>query len=123
MVYTLDGDTATNSAVGATMSAAQWAGHYWQTVRVRGAGVDTKILAGSGGPRGVWLLTTGNGNTFTPGAWKAGAFGSARQQYQQLRAEQRPGYAGQSLVLWGVLPQQQQRGGHQVLPGERRAAF
>lgn len=74
VVFTLDEATATTMA---TMSAAQWSGHYWQTIRVRGSGANTKLLVGSGGGRGVWLLTTTDGNTFTPGAWKAGGFGSA----------------------------------------------
>ena len=73
VVFTLDHDTAINNGI----TEAQWTGHYWQTIRVRGSGTTTKLLVGSGGGRGVWLLTTTDGHTFTPGAWKSGGFGNA----------------------------------------------
>ncbi len=73
VVFNLDANTATNNGI----SAAAWANFRWQHVRVRGAGASTVILAGGGGARGVWLLTTANGNLFTAGAHINGTFGNA----------------------------------------------
>src|SRR5262249_20673587 len=73
VVYTVDQATATGNGV----SDAQWSSFRWQHIRVRGSGADTRILAGGGGARGVWLLTTADGNTFTAGAHMNGGFGNA----------------------------------------------
>lgn len=73
IVFTLDNATALANGV----SQAQWTGFRWAHVRVRGSGVNTKILAGGIGARGVWLLTTADGNTFTAGAHMNGGFGNA----------------------------------------------
>ena len=73
VVFTLDNATALANGV----SQAQWAGFRWAHIRVRGSGVNTKVLAGGIGARGVWLLTTADGNTFTAGAHMNGGFGNA----------------------------------------------
>jgi len=73
IVFTLDQATATANGV----SVAAWANFRWVHIRVRGSGVNTKILAGGVGARGVWFLTTANGNTFTAGAHMNGGFGNA----------------------------------------------
>jgi len=73
VIFTLDQPTA--SAAG--ISTAQWANYRWAHIRVRGAGVDTKILAGGIGARGVWFLTTADGTSFTAGATMRGAYGNA----------------------------------------------
>jgi len=73
VVFTLDQTTATNNGV----SALQWTSFRWAHIRVRGSGTNTKILTSSIGARGVWLLTTTNGSTFTAGAHLNGAFGNA----------------------------------------------
>ena len=80
VVFTLDQNTATNNGV----SPAQWSGFRWAHVRVRGAGANTKILAGGIGARGVWLLTTTNGSTFTAGAHLNGGFGNAAGNVSNL---------------------------------------
>lgn len=73
VVFTLDQATATAAGI----SVAAWANYRWAHVRVRGAGADTKILAGGIGARGLWFLTTTDGATFTAGATMRGAFGNA----------------------------------------------
>lgn len=73
VVYTLDNATALANGV----SQGQWTGFRWAHIRVRGSGVNTKVLAGGIGARGVWLLTTTDGSTFTAGAHMNGGFGNA----------------------------------------------
>lgn len=73
VVFTLDEATATANGV----SVAAWANFRWAHIRVRGSGVNTKLLCGGIGARGVWLLTTADGNAFTAGAHMNGAFGNA----------------------------------------------
>lgn len=80
VVFTLDSATATANGV----SEQQWSSFRWAHVRVRGAGANTRILAGGIGPRGVWLLTTADGSTFTAGAHLNGAFGNAAGNISNL---------------------------------------
>src|SRR5215510_11542932 len=86
VVFTLDGITATNNGV----TVAQWMSFRWAHIRVRGSGASTKILAGGIGGRGVWLLTTTDGSTFTAGAHMNGAFGNAAGNISNLLPSKDP---------------------------------
>ena len=101
VVFTLDQNTATAMA---TMTAGQWSGHYWQTIRVRGSGANTKLLVGSGGGRGVWLLTTADGSTFTAGMWKGGGFGSAGNNISSFVPSKDPGAPDDIWFYGGSYP-------------------
>ena len=86
VVFTLDQTTATNNGV----STIQWTSFHWAHIRVRGSGTNTKILAGGIGGRGVWLLTTTNGSTFTAGTHLNGAFGNAAGNISNLLPSRNP---------------------------------
>lgn len=74
VVYTLDGNTATN---GGGVTPGAWTTFRWQHVRVQGAGTNTIVFAGGGGGRAAWMLTTTNGNDFETGLHMNGGFGNA----------------------------------------------
>jgi hypothetical protein len=86
VVFTLDGNTATNNGV----TPAQWTSFRWAHIRVRGSGTNTTILAGGIGARGAWLLTTTNGSNFTAGAHMNGAFGNAAGNISNTLPSQDP---------------------------------
>lgn len=66
VVFTLTEDDLVAHGV----DPATWAGWRWKSIRVSGTGADTKILGGaSASNRGVFLLTTTDGNTFSAGSW------------------------------------------------------
>jgi hypothetical protein len=73
-----------------TISSNNWVRYFWETIRVGGSGVNTKILAGSGGGRGIMLLTTSDGSTFTPGAFRQGGYGTAADNASSFIPSQDP---------------------------------
>ena len=87
VVFTLDQDTATAKG----LSEAQWLNFRWGTIRVSGTGANTKLLGCGVGPRGDWLLTTTDGNTFTAGSFRGGGWGNPVCSTSSLVPSKDPG--------------------------------